>query len=518
MKKNRFWALLLALVLLVSSSMPSFASEVVAETVAVETVAEETETVAEETEVVAEETMEVMEDVEEGETLELSGETEVDATLPLDNFLSGMDHKQPTAEEMNAKLAKLQEQYPDAPVVVDEEIGVITEPSSEELLTDMAATRASYGLVYPSMDLYGQGFVRGTTAVIPLTLFSLGYTTYYYVYIVDADYDIIARYEGRFSSSMGTYEKTLEWDISSTRATGEYYIVTYEGGEIQAEIPIYITSGTIPATALVCDQEGELVLDKGETQQVAVLPSPAGATTPRNMVWTSSDTSVAVIQNLDSMPLNTQKEIKAVGYGSCVITIALGNLKHSFTVYVPDPNCPFKDVSSGKWYYNAVKWAYSNGYITGTSDTTFSPNDPMTRGMLVTVLYRAEGRPSASAKTQFPDVDSSKYYAKAISWASKENLVSGYSNGNFGPEDSITREQIAKILYRYAEYCGYDVSASASLASFDDDEAVSSYAVKYMKWAVAEGFIQGSNNKLNPKGNATRAEIAAILKRFVEKY
>ncbi len=183
-----------------------------------------------------------------------------------------------------------------------------------------------------------------------------------------------------------------------------------------------------------------------------------------------------------------------------------------------DTSLPFIDVYRSKWFFSAVKWTYENGLLTGTSDTEFSPNDPMTRGMLVTVLYRMEGRPSISANTKFADVISSKYYAKAIAWASSQNIVSGYSNGKFGPEDSITREQLAKVLYLYADYKGYDVTAKESLSAFNDASNVSSYAKKYMQWAVAEGLIKGSNGKLKPKGEATRAEIAAILKRFVERY
>ena len=179
---------------------------------------------------------------------------------------------------------------------------------------------------------------------------------------------------------------------------------------------------------------------------------------------------------------------------------------------------PFKDVPPYKWFYGSVKWAYEKGLLTGISDTEFAPNEPMTRGMIVTVLYRMEERPEVNGDAVFADVNLSKYYAKGIEWAASENIVSGYTNGNFGPEDSITREQLAKILYRYAEYKGYDVTASKELTGFSDASKVASYAEKYMKWAVAEELIQGSNGKLNPKGNATRAEIAAILKRFVEKY
>lgn len=185
---------------------------------------------------------------------------------------------------------------------------------------------------------------------------------------------------------------------------------------------------------------------------------------------------------------------------------------------IPRVEPPFSDIYYKAYYFDAVIWAYENGLLTGTSDTTFSPNDSMTRGMLVTVLYRKEGRPEVEGDIKFPDVLNSKYYAKAINWASSLNIVAGYTNGEFGPEDSITREQIAKILYRYAEYEGYDVTASTDLSGFSDASKVSAYADKYMKWAVAEGLIKGSNGYLNPKNNATRAEIAVILKRFVEKY
>ncbi len=202
------------------------------------------------------------------------------------------------------------------------------------------------------------------------------------------------------------------------------------------------------------------------------------------------------------------------GINNCAGTVLL-----EFTIKEQvKPTLPFVDVSEGKWYYNAVKWVFERGLLTGTSDTEFSPNDPMTRGMLVTVLYRMEGRPEVLTGNKFPDVNVKKYYASAITWASEQNIVSGYSNGKFGPEDSITREQLAKVLYLYADYKGYDVTAKESLSAFNDASNVSSYAKKYMQWAVAEGLIKGSNGKLKPKGEATRAEIAAILKRFVENY
>ncbi len=395
----------------------------------------------------------------------------------------------------------------------------------EELLGKYGDAMEQDAAVYVLYDMVHQGFVSGTTMSIPVIEVSRGDTQTYSIYIVDEwrQYSY-GEYHDVFSDEAGVYGWTLEWDIPSDVPDGRYDILTYTEGVIVQSMPIHISSTPIPVTELSSGYENlEAELEMDQVIQIIVQPYPLGATTERNIVWTSSDPTVAVVEDADLiipdvMSAKIIKNIRVVGYGSCVITASLGDVKTQLRIYVPDPTCPFKDVSSGRWYYSAVKWAMNSGYITGTSDTTFAPNDPMTRGMLVTVLYRAAGRPSASADTQFPDVDSNKYYAKAISWAAKENLVSGYSNGNFGPEDSITREQIAKILYRYAEYAGYDVTASVDISDYWDAGNVSPYAKKYMKWAVAEGFIQGSNNKLNPKGNATRAEIAAILKRFMDKY
>ena len=210
----------------------------------------------------------------------------------------------------------------------------------------------------------------------------------------------------------------------------------------------------------------------------------------------------------------------AIIYGAAGSEAEAYAIKHGNTfVKTQGPyGLPFLDIDANKWYCSSVKWAYESGLLTGTSSTEFDPNGQMTRGMLVTVLYRKEGRPSVKKTNSFSDVDAKKYYASAITWASANKLVSGYTNGNFGPEDSITREQIAKILYLYADYKGFDTTNSADISSYKDAAKVSGYAKKYMQWAVAEGLIKGSNGELNPKGNATRAEISAILKRFVEKY
>lgn len=174
------------------------------------------------------------------------------------------------------------------------------------------------------------------------------------------------------------------------------------------------------------------------------------------------------------------------------------------------------DVSTADWYYPAVKYAYDHGLMSGTSETTFSPSVATTRGMIVTILYRLEGQPS-TANANFTDVPDGQYYADAVAWASANAVVSGYGDGRFGPNDPVTREQLAAILYRYAQSKGYDVSASNGLAGFTDAASVSAYAVPAMQWANAEGVINGRTaTTLAPKGNATRAETAQILMTFCE--
>ena len=163
---------------------------------------------------------------------------------------------------------------------------------------------------------------------------------------------------------------------------------------------------------------------------------------------------------------------------------------------------PFTDVSANNWFYDGVKYAYENGLMNGTSSNAFSPNANTTRGMIVTILARVEG----------VNTNGTPWYAAGQKWA----MDNGISDGTNMP-GVITREQLATILYRYAKQKGYDVSRSAALTAFSDADKVSGYAAEAMQWAVAEGLLQGSNGKLNPQGSATRAQVATILMRFMEK-
>ena len=176
----------------------------------------------------------------------------------------------------------------------------------------------------------------------------------------------------------------------------------------------------------------------------------------------------------------------------------------------------FNDVSANDWFASAVDYVTGKGMMNGTADNTFSPKANTTRGMVVTVLYRLENQPSTSAAS-FTDVASGAYYANAVAWANANGIVSGYGSGKFGPNDKVTREQLAAILYRYAQYKKYDVSGANSLDGYTDVQSVSSYAVPALQWANAAGVVTGkSGSKLDPKGNATRAEVAAMLMRFCE--
>ena len=220
------------------------------------------------------------------------------------------------------------------------------------------------------------------------------------------------------------------------------------------------------------------------------------------------------------------------GSGKTVSTVKKSDTVYTFTMpasavkvgvsYVKATETPsetkFNDVSANDWFASAVDYVTGKGMMNGTADNTFSPKANTTRGMVVTVLYRLENQPSTSAAS-FTDVASGAYYANAVAWANANGIVSGYGSGKFGPNDKVTREQLAAILYRYAQYKKYDVSVGedTNILSYDDAQSISSYAIPAIQWACGAGVVTGkSGSKLDPKGNATGAEVAAMLMRFCE--
>ena len=182
-----------------------------------------------------------------------------------------------------------------------------------------------------------------------------------------------------------------------------------------------------------------------------------------------------------------------------------------------DKPMTFADVNTGDWFYSDVEYAYANGLMNGVSDSEFGPSLNITRAMFVTILYRMDGEPAAGASA-FSDVSSSAYYAGAVAWASANGIVTGYSDTEFAPDGNITREQMAAILYRYANYKGIDTSVSADITSYADAADVDDYAVTAMQWACGAGMMNGTGDKLEPLGTATRAQAAAVFGRFDKQY
>ncbi len=180
---------------------------------------------------------------------------------------------------------------------------------------------------------------------------------------------------------------------------------------------------------------------------------------------------------------------------------------------------PFADVSASDWFYDELMYVYAKGLMNGTSlsDSAFEPNAEFSRAMLTAVLYRMEGKPLMGRPPVFSDISSYQWYVPPLSWASENGIVNGYGDGRFGVDDAVTREQFAAILYRYAGYKGYDISAASSLADYTDAGAISDWALPALRWAVAESLITGTTpTTLEPSRPVTRAQCAAVLMRFME--
>ena len=179
---------------------------------------------------------------------------------------------------------------------------------------------------------------------------------------------------------------------------------------------------------------------------------------------------------------------------------------------------PFTDVSEKDWFYNDAMFVYKNGLMLGTSKTLFSPHGTVTRGMMATILWRMEGSLAPKDENSFTDVEAGMWYADAITWTTANGIFAGYSKDKLGPDDPVTREQLTAIFYRYADYKGYKLTITGNLDKFEDADKITDYAKTVMQWAVGNGLIKGkSENLLDPQGTATRAEISAMLHRFVEK-
>lgn len=228
--------------------------------------------------------------------------------------------------------------------------------------------------------------------------------------------------------------------------------------------------------------------------------------------------SCAVYQISEDGALETHTGICRSVNGSLWVEITTTHLS-TFVVVPPEKpvQLPFTDVREGDWFYDAVAYAYTNGLFNGTSATTFSPDGTMTRSMLVTVLWRMEGEPTANSANPFADVAAGTWYTDAVVWASSAGIVNGTSATTFDPDGSVTREQIAAILYRYAKTKGWDISGRIYPEQLHGWRASLRLGGRAMEWAYEEGLITGKDGgRLDPQGQASRAEVATILMRLLE--
>ena len=216
-----------------------------------------------------------------------------------------------------------------------------------------------------------------------------------------------------------------------------------------------------------------------------------------------------------------KSQFTAAGFTVTTVIQGLGRIPDIEAMYVAHAKeaidnlpIPFTDASSDAWYYSALKFVYQNDIMTGMDATTFGVSVEIPRAQFITMLYRMAGKPAVTYSAVFPDVKEGAFYTSAVLWANSVGIVKGYQNGNFGPSDSVTREQIAVMLYRYASYKNYDVSTTANLLTYPDAARVSKFAVDAMEWAVGSKIISGSKGYLNPQSNAKRVECAAMIMRF----
>ena len=239
-------------------------------------------------------------------------------------------------------------------------------------------------------------------------------------------------------------------------------------------------------------------------------------------ITTSPDDGYA----LDTVTVKDEKgkEIKLTDLGNGKFSFTMPDSKITIdaqfvekTDEIPVVINPFADVKESDWFYNDVMFVYSNGIMAGTGETTFEPNTTTNRAMFVAVVWRLENMPAPENTASFTDVEKGTWYTEAAAWAYENGIASGFGDGTFGPNEKLTREQLAVFLYKYAQYKGYDLTITGNIDSFIDKDSVSPWAKDAVTWAVQNGFIAGKDgNKLDPKGFATRAEFAAIIHRFIE--
>ena len=327
-------------------------------------------------------------------------------------------------------------------------------------------------------------------------------------------------YISAFAYPSGAANRKLDYSIKDTsiatisdtgtikglkNGTTSIIIKTTDGSNITKEIPLTVT-GLDP---IIISEESVELGGVGETKRITVENSDI-ISSHIAIFWSSSNTKVATV--------NYSGLVTAVGKGTATITAKIADGTNRTATCTVTVTTPFTDIKSTDWHYPAVKEVYQKGIILGANETEFRPDKNITRGMIVTILWRMEGEPVVTGVKDFPDVNTKEYYAKAVRWATKNKVVNGYNSGKFGPNDNITREQLATILCNYAKYKGKNVNVTADTSKFNDWYKVTGYAIPSMNWAVANGVVTGKyeGTKVDPQGTASRAEAASMISKYLK--
>lgn len=320
-------------------------------------------------------------------------------------------------------------------------------------------------------------------------------------------------------------DKTLVWTSSNeevaavkdgvitAKAYGTATITAISSNGITASCTVKVEDPTIPVEEIKLNKDVvSLYLWQEETFEAAIYPNDA---TDKTLVWTSNDEKVATVK---------EGKVTAVGYGACVITATAVNGVKATCIINVEREFPFEDVNANGWEYKGINYVYQRGLMTGISTKEFRPNDKLSRSQFVVVLHSYAKKPAITFTNTFLDVSNGQWYSNAVIWAVNQKITSGYPNGNFGVADDITREQFVTMLYQYAKSIGKVTGTqTGNLSGYTDYRQVSSYALQPMLWAVNNGLVSGKPEgngqvRIDPQGNTTRAECAAIMMQFDSKF
>ncbi len=334
---------------------------------------------------------------------------------------------------------------------------------------------------------------------------------------------------GRTTLEREVFEELAGQDITLEIDAGDGVLWTVNGLDIPEDTRLHdldlnvdLGNSDIPATVLnaVTGEIGTVQLSLAHDGQFGftmTLSAPLGRDNAdywANLYWFNEGTEELEFQQAARIAKDGTAEF-ALDHASDY-AIVIDDRSHE------PVDLPFNDVPEGYWAYDAIQYVYGEGLMAGTSGSTFNPEGTTTRGQIVTILWRLSGSPVVNYLMDFDDVDPAAYYAEAIRWATSESIAGGYGNGSFGPDDPITREQLAVMLYQYAWNMGYDLSIGedTNILSYADFADLSEYAIPAMQWACGAGLISGTGDgsTLSPGGSATRSQVAMILMRFCQEF